>query len=201
MKYKCSKTRFLEDVKGHKMTILKDDGLYRHITFSKGSTDQWFEIITWEGNLVIGGDMGSYHFNRITDMFQFFVKEGISFKSKYAINPSYWGEKLQNNGHYEEFCHDKFKEVVQDSLKDFVSNNKPNKEEMLDINEKLEDLLSAETEEHAYLGIRDFPSEYAIFERYGCDLPDFRDYTYRYIWCCYAIVWGILQYNKLKGIK
>ena len=28
---------------------------------------------------------------------------------------------------------------------------------------------------------------------------DLEEYTFRYLWCLYAIVWGITQYDKQKG--
>ncbi len=38
---------FPNDVENHKMTVLHDDGLYRHLHFSSGSFNQWFEIIRY----------------------------------------------------------------------------------------------------------------------------------------------------------
>jgi hypothetical protein len=66
---------FLKDVEKHEMKVLLDNGLYRHLRFAatgQYSWNQWFEIITWPGKLAYSGDMGTYVFERIEDMFEFF---------------------------------------------------------------------------------------------------------------------------------
>lgn len=74
----------------HEMTVLRDDGVYRHLRFQKpGSWIYGYDLITWPGHLAISGDIGCYVFSRIEDMFDFFVDRG------YGINPHYWGEKLR----------------------------------------------------------------------------------------------------------
>lgn len=84
--------RFARDTASHELTILHDDGLYRHLRCSKpDSSFYWFEIITWPGSLAIRGDMDSGHvFSRIDDMFAFFRSNG----NIHGINPGYWAEKL-----------------------------------------------------------------------------------------------------------
>jgi hypothetical protein len=91
--------RFAGDTAGHRMIVLHDDGLYRHIRFKNyvlcndaeyrpGYSCYWFDLITWPGSLTINGDCGTFTFSRITDMFEF-------FRSRYGINPQYWAEKLR----------------------------------------------------------------------------------------------------------
>lgn len=44
--------QFLHDVRNHQMTILRDEGVNRHIRFMKpGSSDMQFDLITWSGYL------------------------------------------------------------------------------------------------------------------------------------------------------
>ena len=58
--------RFLPDVAEHKLTVLHDEGLYRHLRFQKPGTGfYWFDLITWPGNLAFKGDMGGFMFARI----------------------------------------------------------------------------------------------------------------------------------------
>jgi hypothetical protein len=82
--------RFRNDTAKHELTILHDDGLYRHLRFRQpapGMNWYWFDLITWPGCLTIRGDLGdSYTFARLPDMFEF-------FRGK-RINPHYWSEKL-----------------------------------------------------------------------------------------------------------
>lgn len=81
--------QFNSEVAGHEMTVMHDDGLYRHLHFrpAEGPSFYWFDLITWPGCLTITGDMGTYTFRRIEDMFEFFTG---------YINSGYWAEKLLN---------------------------------------------------------------------------------------------------------
>lgn len=86
--------RFASDTTEHELTILRDDGPYRHLRFAKPGTGMYhFELITWPGYLTIVGDMGSGHtFRRTDDMFAFFrAKSGWNSG---LIDPQYWAEKL-----------------------------------------------------------------------------------------------------------
>ena len=87
--------RFPGDIAKHKLTVLRDDGLYRHLRCARpGSSFYWFEIVTWPGSLAIRGDMGGgWIFSRIEDMFAFFRSKGHG-----TINPGYWSEKLPDCG-------------------------------------------------------------------------------------------------------
>ena len=80
-------TSFPNDVVGLQMQVLRDDGVYRHINFRKPDDSfAWFEIVTWPKLLVINGDMGSFMFWRIEDMFEFFRHD--------RPNYDYWAEKV-----------------------------------------------------------------------------------------------------------
>lgn len=91
--------RFARETAEHAMTVLHDDGLYRHLRFqrewwqppllNKQRTGMyWFEIITAPGTLIFRGDGESFVFARVEDMFEFF-RSPVG-----RINPSYWAEKL-----------------------------------------------------------------------------------------------------------
>lgn len=89
--------RFARNTATHKMTVLQDDGLYRHLVFTAaGHGYHWFELITTPGQLVFSGDGDSYVFRRLDDMFQFF-RTGLGRNGAITINPSYWDEKLVSN--------------------------------------------------------------------------------------------------------
>ena len=65
--------QFLRDVAEHTMTVIREDGVSRHIRFAKpGTSCMHFDLITWPGYLCYTGDMGTYVFQRLTDMFEFF---------------------------------------------------------------------------------------------------------------------------------
>jgi len=117
------KERFLKETKNHKMEVLMDNGVYRHLKFTnEGSQVYRFDIHTWPGYLCICQDMGTYVFSRVPDMFEFFNSD---INKEYAINPGYWGEKLQavdgnrNAPGYEEFSQEIFEEHVWEEFKQF----------------------------------------------------------------------------------
>src|SRR5690348_12248442 len=81
--------QFADNTAEHELTILHGDGLYRHIRMQKPGTGMYhYDLVTWPGYLAISGDLDSYVFSRVRDMFTFFRGRGI--------NPSYWAEKVQD---------------------------------------------------------------------------------------------------------
>lgn len=208
----CTKEQFLENIKEHEMTIIRDDGLYRHVRFSKPeSTVYRFDLITWPGHVCYTGDMGTFVFSRITDMFDFF---GHNLDDKYPINPHYWGEKVLSEsrfGGYKEYDQEdfeihvktEFEEGHTDDIKYF-----PFPFSYLvcaypvDLWHEVErDVLhyACDGQDRAMWSAHDFRgSDGFTFEVYEWDVTR---PTYHYIWCCYALVWGIGLYKKEKGEK
>lgn len=218
---KPTKETFLENVKDHKMEILNDSGIYRTIRFGEPDTYcRHFFLTTWDGHLTISGDMGTYTFERTHDMFKF-------FNGKY-INPSYWSEKLRAGAHRhweiaEEFDAEALKEIVFEEFNDYwspsdieedlnlysegyegyddlVEKKEEMKEEMLECKEELQWTLD---------NINNIQQAYGELDNFECNgfkfHPDFfidgfspTKYTYHYLWCCYAIQWGIGVYNEYK---
>lgn len=88
--------RFARDTASHQMTVLHDDGLYRHLRFQPQQHGfYWFDLITVPYALIFRGDGESYAFaiDATEDMFVLFQKS--SYKG--SINPGYWSEKLSSN--------------------------------------------------------------------------------------------------------
>lgn len=212
---------FLKDTAEHTIELLRDDGLYRHLKCTRGGSQTYrFDIITWPGYLCVCGDMGDYVFARTPDMFGFFRPRPGDFvtdpsKGSLPINPHYWSEKLQapKRESVMEFSLDKFKEAVQHYVDAFKEENQPDEdasderreqwqESLAELNDELDTLFSEVDE---YSG--DVAHTVAIqkaqeFE--GLDMHDIyeysmRDYTFHFIWCLYAIVWGIVEYDKQKS--
>lgn len=113
--------RFAADVAQHQMTVLRDDGLYRHLQFVRvapspktgkpeRSSFYWFELVTWPGHLAVTGDCGTYVFARIEDMFEFFRGD--------RINPGYWAEKVQGGADLRKYSGDLFRQTVTDYISD-----------------------------------------------------------------------------------
>jgi hypothetical protein len=218
---------FLKDTANHTMDIEMDNGLYRHLKFTNnGSQVYRFDIHTWPGYLTICGDMGTYVFSRIPDMFEFFRHD------KLKINTGYWAEKLQavdsNNARsrdgngYEEFSADVFEEHVKEEYDNFC-------EQYMDDDEEVTEAYPEDTQsrkqqlDELWLELREdvipkaddgaFPAYEAAMnfrwksddETLKFDMQDFwehssTEYTFHYIWILYAIVWGIQQYDKAKTV-
>ncbi|MGP9725420.1 hypothetical protein ACT3SZ_15525 [Corynebacterium sp. AOP40-9SA-29] len=91
-------TIFAAATKNHELTILHDDGLYRHCRMAQPGTGIWsWNIITWPGHLAITGDIGDgWTFSRLADMFDFFgpCTYGYYDDQSPFINVGYWAEKL-----------------------------------------------------------------------------------------------------------
>ncbi|HEY9410227.1 MAG TPA: hypothetical protein VIP77_11660 [Jiangellaceae bacterium] len=97
--YAQSKARFLRESSQHRMTVLHDDGLYRHLRFAdprSGWGFYWFELITTPNTLIFRGDGESFVFSRLEDMFKFF-RTGLGRDGSIDINPQYWSEKLTSD--------------------------------------------------------------------------------------------------------
>ena len=208
-----TETTFLTDVAKHQMTILHEDGLHRHIRFIKpDSSDMFFDLITWPGVLCYTGDMGTYIFRRLPDMFEFFRTDT---KSPYlaskgltlGINLSYWSEKLEaadrsdtGNG-YQEFSSEKFTKIIREQCAQWVADCP--KSDRRDLIEAVYDDVLAyaeDGEDRACRAAIDFSHETPTqeFNFSGFWEHNMHEYTDHFQWCCYALTWGIKQYEKSK---
>lgn len=188
-------TRFRKDVENHVLTILRDDGLYRHLKFRGKRLAYWFDIVTWPGVLAIHGDCGTFVFTRIEDMAEFFRER--------EINYYYWTQKcvaVGRSGGIEEFSREKFVEAVVDDLKSWTK---------WDDDEPAPDDKIAEwrdmAEDWACDGHHEAVSQACNFSLDGnYPLQDFwehdcKEHTHGYLWCLNAIFWGIRQYDAIKA--
>lgn len=209
---------FLKDVSTHAMEVLKDDGVYRHLRFaSKGEHpwNQWFAIVTWPGYLAFSGDMGCFVFSRLWDMFTFFRTDRRD-SGKLNINLGYWSEKLEavdSNGRHgsgaTEFSAAKFKALVDEHVNQWIEDFD---EEIASQRQVFAAGLRAaievdvlhfadDGEQVAHEVLRDFSCKIngQKFEFSDTWEWDLKDYTLRFVWCCYAIAWAIKQYDESKA--
>ena len=203
MTYTCTEERFLKDVESHKLVIIRDEGVNRHLRFRREElSTYWFDLITWKGYLCISGDMGCYVFARITDMFGFFdcpPQEG----KELGINTGYWAEKVQAMDRHHgisRFSMERFEEEITERFIEYFDGMEDKKEkedcwaaikyEVLGFSsDEGRDAYRAASEfKHGDFGFHDF-WEVNCNER-----------PYQYIWCLYAIVWGISEYRASKAV-
>lgn len=189
-KPECSLDSFLDSVRNHELSILKDDGLYKHLKFGSPVNywDQWFEVVTYPNTLIFSGDMGTYVFSRTEDMFTFFRKDGLE------INPDYWSRKC--------LAVDKHDGIKSFSPAYFIAKVKEwmDEAEFSDIARgEIEEELISSVYSAEYRAAIDFEaSDGTTFDGFwevDCDT-----YTYRFLWCCYAVVWAIQKYDNAKLI-
>lgn len=219
--------RFMNDVKDHQMTILRDEGVYRHIRYKRPSTgNMYFDIITWPGNLCYTGDMGTYVFSRIEDMMYFFA-EGK--EDEVVTNYYYWTQKAIADSIYgngikeyspelaidtitEEFKNWKFDYLEDTKIEDEDGNLTDDPYSLEFIEEQWErveyEIISQAHDgpERVYDAAMCFSIEKDGNGRRGPNFEDFWEYnceelTYHYQWCCHALNWAVKKYFKHKGIN
>jgi hypothetical protein len=217
----CTEKTFLKNVTNHEMKILRDDGVNRHIRFKPpASMNMQFDLVTWPGHLCYCGDMGTFVFSRLNDMFQFFRTDADSawLKSEgltLGINPSYWGEKLEavDKGEgFKKFDDSKFDRIIKGILIQWVRDNtyrttKSERRELWD--EVMQCVIETDGDSGGYRKLTAaYDFQHMVNDRVGRfhfnDLWefDFDEYTHRFIWCCYALAWGIKIYDasKCRGV-
>jgi hypothetical protein len=189
--------KFEDDVAGHRVTVLRDDGVYRHLHCSSGSYVYQFDVITWPGYLAYTGDMGCFVFARIPDMFEFFRgRDGAVVDSRYLAEKAVAADKHDG---IEEYSADLFRAAIKRDFDDYAE--RMPEDERASLWESIEDDV---------LCYADDGQERAVDAASGFQwrrdtvFPDFwehrlRDFTGRFVWCCYAVPWAIRQYDALKA--
>ena len=210
----CTKERFLRDVASHVVEVIRDDGVNRHIRFRKPDTMCFhFDLITWPGYLCYTGDMGTFVFRRLTDMFEFFRTKPYKDRDPLdQIDRRYWAEKLEatdKNGGHVEFDKEAFqREITVQRRKLLLEHGRDMpKGERESLCASLEEVKDAadEGKEQAYVAVQEWvyhQGPYNDTTRIYLDtddFPDYKTYTFSFRWCCFALAWGIQQYDKAKG--
>lgn len=213
--YECTEEHFLEDIKNHEMTILLDSGVYRHLRFKTKNTNcYYFDIVTYPNHLVISGDMGCLVASRLNDMFQFYrtdreyqLKDG----RKLPINPSYWAEKIESGtDNIKEFSIDRFKEIVNEYIDSSLDGADWTEDEIqelkIDIDRAIDYIDSNSVRMFDMINEYEYRKEDTLYtEESDFTFDDWweyhsscEEYTFHYIWKCYAITYAIQEYDKFK---
>lgn len=194
--------RFRGDTRTHTMTVLHDDGLYRHLRFKDpASSFYWYDIITWPGNLMVRGDMGAYAFARLEDMFQF-------FRAGATINPGYWAEKLtapEPDG-AKAYSEEEFKRHVTEAFEEYTEEHSEVDAATLWL--RIEEEVLGDvwmnppptTNNEAHTALHDFTESDPSGLFTDTWEWDFTDWTLRFLWNCWAIRHAITTYdNRPQG--
>lgn len=157
-----------------------------------------FDLITVPGKLIYTGDMGTYVFERLDDMFEFFRPDQRE-PGELKINKGYWAEKLiaqSCHGRHVEgvriFSADCFKENVVRWIRESGSDGRSAL--LREVRERVFSLLDDPTGVRVMDALYEF--EHNGFRFYDCWEMDSTEWDTRFVWCCYALTWGIEQYDK-----
>ncbi|MEU5547155.1 hypothetical protein AB0G85_33065 [Streptomyces sioyaensis] len=194
-----AKERFTADVRDAEMTVLKDEGIYRHLTFSFPKASwSWCEVVTWPHMLVLRGDLGCWSFSRVEDMFDFFREpEDVT-----RMDPSYWAEKLVPGGR------DSAKEYSGERAAAYVVQTmEENAAEHPDLSKDAQDVFFTDADLSTETGLREavarfderFPA-YAIAKgfRFPVEQWDLHRYSPWFLLACVVLPWTIEQYDTAR---
>lgn len=105
---------FLKDVASHELTVNLDQGVFRDITIANPNTmEMHYNITTRPGYLMITGDIGSFVFTRLNDMFNFFRST-----NEYQINTGYWAKKIEA-GEYKKYSPENAREALNQEFENW----------------------------------------------------------------------------------
>ncbi len=198
--------RFTRETKHHKLEVLHDDGLYRHLRFMSLPDGKpkysayWFDLITVPGALIFRGDGESFVFARVEDMFEFFRSNPD--RTTMRISPDHWAEKLTSDrDRVKAYSREKFEQHVAEALKDAEENWpgvtaewKSETEDSIDYDLDYEDGAREALRDFSYMAAG-HDSTFRFEDTYEWDL---RDFDWWYLWACHAIVFGIAQYDAAR---
>jgi hypothetical protein len=190
--------RFRADTANHVLTVLRDDGIYRHLRLAAPrSNTYWFDLVTWPGHLAITGDMDCFVFARTKDMFEF-------FRSGHGINPMYWGEKVIGGAGVKGYSEARFRQIVTEYVDDVEADHPAGLRAAVQA-EVLDD-PDIYYEAGARQAVEAFEFEGAAkgivaglkFRFEDTWEWDLQEDTHHFLWCCHAIKWGIAQYDAAR---
>lgn len=216
--------RFLNDVADHQMTVVRDDGIYRHVRFKHPDTIcMHFDLITWPGYLCYTGDMGTYVFTRLRDMFEFFRRS--EKEELFRIDMRYWAEKVEAGDRCDgvkKFSLEKFEREIRDWIAQREAESRPDEDDAKDfalhasafteLRAAVEDevLGCDDNEVRAYDAANDFEHRGEAWQAYFGEKArfafsdfwevDVTEWSHRFLWCCFALAWAIKQYDESKAL-
>lgn len=201
-----SRERFVHETAEHQMEIVRDDGVDRHLRFAKPGTGMYhFDIVTWPGYLAVVGDCGDFVFSRLRDMFEFFGDKRGFADERWGINPQYWAEKLRapKSDAVRTYSFEAYEARVREWLADALREDLDDCVGSGELEAAAHDQLLDDPDHEAYHDEVEAHRRLRDFEHQGRRIHDswewdLREYDWQFLWCCWAIVWGIEQYQSSK---
>jgi hypothetical protein len=199
--YKKQFARFSADIASHTVTVLRDDGLYRHLRCRRDDSYVYgFDVITWPGYLAYTGDMGCFVFTRLPDMFGFFRGRREALVDRgYLAEKCVAGDKTDG---VREYSADLFRRAVKTDFDSYAEDL--DDVDRADMWSEIETEVLPRSDDGLQMAVQS-ALDFVYRGHDGCQhvpFTDFwehrlEDYTTRFWWCCYAIPWAIKQYDAL----
>lgn len=85
--------QYARQTASHELTVLHDDGLYRHLRYTDPDIGLYrYEVVTWPNALAVKGGGADYLFSNYPapDLFELFRRS----RHHGSINPGYWKQKV-----------------------------------------------------------------------------------------------------------
>jgi hypothetical protein len=198
---KAAAQRFANETSKHQMTVLHDDGLYRHLRFANpDSSLYWYEISTTPGQLVFSGDGDSFVFRLAPDMFETFRRSCDGGD----LNIGYWAEKCRT-GNAKSYSRDLFEQYVEKQVaaaESYYPGLREDVECEVFENDDVDHEPSAVRAAATYAYFLDYDKNperrNAFCFRYVHDWG-LQDYDWWYLFACHALRHGIAQYDAAKN--
>lgn len=182
---------FIQDTARHQLTVLHDQGLYRHLRWAvPGSGINAVEITTIPGALFVSGDMGSWSFQRhgTDDLLRTgFFTGGPRY--------GYWASKCEAADRrvgLREFSPEALKATVDSYIEDWADGDESAR---FNLGQETETILEAETVEDAFERLAGF--SYAGLHFDDVDDASVTEFTFQYRWICRALVKVSAEYAAL----
>lgn len=182
----------------HEMTVLHEDGLYRHLRFEGPDDSPFgrspFELITWPYNLVVKAGW-TFHFDidATPDMLDLFRRTAFSGE----INPGYWSEKVRaGRDEIEGFDPDLFEQQVKQYVVEAIRNGDAPRGIGAEVTREIFEWGDISHEDGARSALNSFKYEgWSFGETWEWD---FSAYTPGFLHSCHAIRHGVAQYDAAR---
>ncbi|MFP3986954.1 hypothetical protein U9R90_05505 [Streptomyces sp. E11-3] len=190
--------RFARDTAGHAMTVLFEQGLYRHLRFEATDGRGYrFDLHTSPNRLMFHGEVGTYVFSvwPTADLFKVFSESSVSDRPNFG----YWNEKLVAWSEPAiQFSTERFDEHVAKELAQAEEHFPGVTAAWCEHTEGFMAAYSTDSKETArealaafeYLPDGQWGEAWRFLAPYTSEWQ-LDDYDWRYLWACHAIVWGI----------
>lgn len=194
---------------GHQMTVLHEDGVYRHLRFQTpgNGSSYGYDLITWPYNLTIrGGWTFTFSIDATEDMLELFRRTAFPGE----INPGYWQEKVTaGRDQIESFSEELLKKEIEDTVKQWEQDCPTS---AAALREAVQEHFFGEWSEYnleyreeAHRALYDFsftpegvkPGDWALcFD--GWSEWRLTDYSHGFLWSCHAIRHGVSLYEAAR---